>query len=211
MQSNDKRLYVDIPPITPVEAEAIFRGDNVDTIPMALIRCTYHVFDYQWVQSWCVRLALSSDDVSVRGIAAQCLGHLARIHGALDMTVVCPVLQRLLRDPNAWVVAEAEDAIRDIAWNTGWERDDIVVGRQMSLQEKAERVNSPATFARFVRSLQLSLHREPEKWDNSELSWFLMGLVSQVENLGLHPKEHPHTVTESVSWKLLAKILVDAR
>jgi hypothetical protein len=45
-------------------------------------------------------------------MAAICLGHLARIHGTLDLDVVEPALERVLRDPNT--TGDVQDALDDI-------------------------------------------------------------------------------------------------
>jgi hypothetical protein len=50
---------------------------------------------------------------AVRGLAATCLGHLARIHRQLDTATVIPRLNEMLTDPD--VKGVAQDALDDIS------------------------------------------------------------------------------------------------
>jgi hypothetical protein len=68
--------------------------------------------DRSWVERKLVDLACDPDG-SVRSIAALALGHLARVHGAIDHDLVLPVLNHLLDDSEAR--GNAENAIDDIA------------------------------------------------------------------------------------------------
>ncbi len=45
-------------------------------------------------------------------VAATSIGHLARLHGLLDLDVIVPLLQELLHDPE--IGGLAEDALADI-------------------------------------------------------------------------------------------------
>ena len=73
---------------------------------------TFHDDDWRWVQSYCLQF-LTHPDKDVRAIAAVCLGHLACIHGTLDIAIVVPALKDLLTDPD--VAGKASDALDDIA------------------------------------------------------------------------------------------------
>jgi hypothetical protein len=48
----------------------------------------------------------------VRGLAMTCLGHIARIHKAIDLDKVMPVLTKQLSDSE--IRGQVEDAIEDI-------------------------------------------------------------------------------------------------
>ena len=93
------------------EAEAVLRGQDPTAICEALVRVALHDPDWAWVQEHCLRLTAATDP-EVRGVAATCLGHLARIHGMLDLIRVEPTLRQLRRDPE--VRGHAEDALDDI-------------------------------------------------------------------------------------------------
>jgi len=55
---------------------------------------------------------LSHCNSTIRGLAATCLGHVARIHGHIRKDVVVPALKRLVADPEVGGIAE--DALEDI-------------------------------------------------------------------------------------------------
>jgi len=103
--------YKDVLPITRQEAETAFSSENLEEICDALVRVTYHDPDWGWVQAQCLRFGKHPHS-EIRGLAATCIGHLARIHGVLDMESVRPVLDELLKDPE--VSGRAQDALDDI-------------------------------------------------------------------------------------------------
>jgi hypothetical protein len=101
----------EVKPITRTEAEAGLTSGIPDKICDALIRITYHDPDWRWVQDMCLELA-SHSDPQVSGLAVTCLGHLARIHGFLDVEKVLPTLRRLRDDPK--ISGRVADALDDI-------------------------------------------------------------------------------------------------
>lgn len=56
--------------------------------------------DRQWMEDQLVELMRDADG-SVRSIAALAVGHLARVHGRIDLEEVMPVLRDLLEDSEA--------------------------------------------------------------------------------------------------------------
>ena len=104
-------VYEEPLPIARDEAETIFRSQDRRAISDALVRVTFHDSDWRWVQDWCLRFAEHSDP-ELRGVAATCLGHLARIHRTLDWDKVILALERLRADRA--VGGQAEDALADI-------------------------------------------------------------------------------------------------
>ena len=106
-------MYLEeINPMSRRYAEAVFKQDDVEKIEEALLRVTFHDEDWRWVQSYCLQF-LTHFDKDVRAVAALCLGHLACIHGTLDVAIVVPALKALLTDPD--VARKASDALDDIA------------------------------------------------------------------------------------------------
>jgi hypothetical protein len=67
--------------------------------------------DWRWVESQCIEL-LMDRDWEVRAIAATCLGHVARIHGQMDLEIAVPALRALQDDPKT--ASFAGDALEDI-------------------------------------------------------------------------------------------------
>ena len=103
--------YEEPRPITRNEADSVFATNDPLKVCDALVRITFFDRDWRWVQERCLRLARQSDP-DIRGCAATCLGHLARIHRVLDVEKVIPVLEELLMDPE--LAGRAEDALNDL-------------------------------------------------------------------------------------------------
>lgn len=103
--------YQEIPARSRAEIEADLERGPAPEVIEALLSAALHDPDWRWVQAHCLRFA-RHEDPGVRGVAATCLGHLARLHRQLDLDAVVPVLEALRRDPQ--VVGPAEDALDDI-------------------------------------------------------------------------------------------------
>jgi hypothetical protein len=103
--------YREPEPIPRAEAQEILKGDDEVALCRTLVGVAFHDPDWRWVQGECLRL-LAHPASGVRGLAAVCLGHVARIHGQLDRDIVEPALRRLTKDPEAG--GSAEDALGDI-------------------------------------------------------------------------------------------------
>lgn len=98
--------------ITREEAAEAFKSTDVERITDALIGLTYHDPDGRWVQDRCLEL-LDYPDNDVGGLAATCLGHLARIHRDLDRDRGLSALEELRDD--AEIGGRVRDALSDIA------------------------------------------------------------------------------------------------
>jgi hypothetical protein len=93
------------------EVERAFAGGDPDVLSRVLIAVAFHEPDWQWAQDRCLE-ALDHANPVVRGLAATCLAHVARIHKRLDLDRVRARLQTLTRDPLAG--SRATDALVDI-------------------------------------------------------------------------------------------------
>lgn len=101
----------EVKPIDRQDAEVALATEDDEVVCDALVRCTFHENDWKWVQSQCLRL-LQSPAITVRIVAVTCLGHLARIHGVLDLDRVLPVLSELAKDSR--IAGRVEDTLDDI-------------------------------------------------------------------------------------------------
>lgn len=104
--------YVEPRPADRETLAAAIDGGDGQTIAQALLGVTYNDPDPEWVQDMCLHLIADHPDTGVRAIAITCLGHLARIHGRLDVGKVRPVLSALRADPD--LGGRAEDALDDV-------------------------------------------------------------------------------------------------
>ena len=103
--------YKEVQPISETEAQVALASGIPEVICDALVRLAYHDPDWQYVQDLCMRFA-DSPSTEISGLAVTCLGHLARLHGKLDLGKVAPLLERLGRRPD--IAGRVEDAWDDI-------------------------------------------------------------------------------------------------
>jgi hypothetical protein len=103
--------YHNVFPVDKVAAEKNFASEDVEKICHTLVAVALHEIDWKWVQDKCLTFFMNeSPDIS--GLAATCLGHLARIHGQLEKDKVIPLLKSRLNDPA--IAGQIEDALNDI-------------------------------------------------------------------------------------------------
>src|SRR5438034_132702 len=103
-------------PISKQAATAVFdRGVPIE-VSKALIGLALNEPDWRWVQEVALGY-LQGPDEALRMTAATALGHLARLHGTLDLDRVVPAVQRLLADPAT--EGRATDALDDIEMFAG--------------------------------------------------------------------------------------------
>ena len=108
---NDKE-YHDVEHHSRAELQRCLASTSSLVICAALVSAAFHETDWRWVQGQCLAF-LSHGNPDVRGVAATCFGHLARIHHVLDESVVRPALGSALNDP--LISGRAEDALDDMS------------------------------------------------------------------------------------------------
>ncbi len=111
--------YEQIEPIDRNQAEKLLGSNRRDAICRTLVSVATFESDRRWAQAQCLKFA-RHDDPFVRGVAATCLGHLARIHGAIDEDEVVPVVCELLRDKDPATRGKAQDTLSDFSTFLGW-------------------------------------------------------------------------------------------
>src|SRR3712207_3524202 len=89
--------YEDPPALSRHHLEREFASDSSGRIADALVSAALHDADWRWVQDWCIRFA-EHPHSDVRRIAITSLGHLARLHNALDLDRVLPLLEAKSND-----------------------------------------------------------------------------------------------------------------
>ena len=112
--------YERIEPIEKTRAKKLLANGDRDAICRTLVSVATFESDRRWAQAQCLRFAKHSDSF-VRGVAATCLGHLARIHGAIDEDDVVPVVRELLHDSDPETRGKAVDALSDFSTFLGWD------------------------------------------------------------------------------------------
>lgn len=98
-------------PINKQAVEKAFASRDVKSICEALVSVALNDPDWRWAQNKCLDF-LGNENPDVRGLAATCLGHIARIHRKLDKEKVLIALREHL-DDNA-ISGQIADALDDI-------------------------------------------------------------------------------------------------
>jgi hypothetical protein len=78
-----------------------------------ILSATMYEHDPTWALEICLKYC-NAGDVDIRGIAIEGLGHIARVHGDIDLERVIPVLDVALKDTDPWVVDKAEFSLDDL-------------------------------------------------------------------------------------------------
>ena len=112
--------YDEIGPVSRAEATSRLDSEDPRKVVDALLGLALHESDWRYVQTTCLQLS-EHPDVWVRRNVATALGHLARLHGTLDLDVVLPVLARMHREvtTRSWV----ENAYDDFEAFLGFKRE----------------------------------------------------------------------------------------
>ena len=105
--------YEPIAPRSREQLAADFASNDPARIINATISAALHDPDRLYVETIILRFADHSDPW-VRGACGIAAGHLARIHRAISMGRIVPMLQDFLRDEDPKVRAEGEYALNDI-------------------------------------------------------------------------------------------------
>src|ERR1051326_1519805 len=100
-------------------AKKLLASDDRDSICRTLVSVAMFEDDRHWAQTQCLKFA-RHDDSFIRGVAATCLGHVARVHGAIDEDEVMPVVRDLLHDSDPATRGKAQDALSDFSTFLGW-------------------------------------------------------------------------------------------
>ena len=114
-----KLKYEPIPQLTAGEIAAAILRDDPYELHVAVLAAALYAEDRTWAERLCARLA-KHRDAGVRACAIQGFGHLARIHGALDLELAAPLIKAAFSDPDWNVRGNADDAAGDIKHFLGY-------------------------------------------------------------------------------------------
>jgi hypothetical protein len=103
--------YQDVLPIKKNDAEIFFASNEIEKIATTLVSISFYEKDWKWVQDKCLEYLFHPDDV-ISGLAATCLGHVARVNRKLEKKKVIILLRSRL--DNLQIAGRIEDAIDDI-------------------------------------------------------------------------------------------------
>jgi hypothetical protein len=103
--------YEELPPISRVDFEAAFDTRSSEQQATAILRLALHDGDPLYIEHACIKV-LDEDDVVARRAAIIAAGHLARLHGHVDLETQTRI-RSLEADPE--LAGAVADALEDIA------------------------------------------------------------------------------------------------
>jgi len=103
--------YENVMPVDKESADKMFLSKDFELICHALVSVVFHEKDWKWVQDKCISF-LMNDNPDISGLAATCLGHVARLHRQIEKERVIILLRS--RQNNVKIAGRIEDAINDI-------------------------------------------------------------------------------------------------
>ena len=105
--------YEEIPDLSRSEIEDRLEHGEENDVIIAMLSAALYDEDAGWIEQICLR-SLDSPIFNIRAIAMTSLGHVARIHGRLDLPTVNKKLCDVERDPD---IAEDVRLLREeIEW-----------------------------------------------------------------------------------------------
>lgn len=102
--------YEEPTPISRDEATEALSSHDPNVVCDALIRVVFSDLNRSWAEKQCLAFIGSPNPV-LRGCAVTCLAHIARLHHAIDPSVL-PRLEQMRGDAD--IGGRVEDAIEDI-------------------------------------------------------------------------------------------------
>ena len=103
--------YESLPPASREWVVAELASGEPERICRALVQTALNEPERGWVEDT-IASNLQSEDAYVRGVSATCAGHVARIHRALDVDRLLPLIRALGSDPET--LGRMQDALADI-------------------------------------------------------------------------------------------------
>jgi len=114
--------YKAIEPLSKHEVESAILRNDPDELLHAVLSAALYSDDPDWAEAICLRLA-KHEHFNVRGNAILGLGHLARIHGQLNESLIKPLIEAALRDESEYVRSQADAAADDVDLFLKWKVD----------------------------------------------------------------------------------------
>lgn len=113
-------------PIDRLEAEKAFLSKDPEKILDALIRVTFFDPEPFYIQQKCIE-CLKIDNIDLQREVLICLGHLARMHGKVNLAIITPLLDQLKE--NKELKENVEEALSEF-------EDYLTVKRQSDIDEQ---------------------------------------------------------------------------
>lgn len=111
--------YQGITPRSKEETELAISRNMIEELQPLPISIGLYIDDLVWAQAICAKLAQHSDAIT-RGNALLAFGHLARRFGALDESLVRPIISGAHSDSSPFVQGQLDACKDDLQLFLGW-------------------------------------------------------------------------------------------
>lgn len=82
-----------------------------------------------------------------------------------------------------------------------------MMGENMELYQKIEKINSKSDLADFVAALLLDFQRNPNEWENPTLERFLSAMEDWIRSMDNYYQNIGQQIPQAPTWRTLADIL----
>jgi hypothetical protein len=79
------------------------------------------------------------------------------------------------------------------------------------LHQNAKRVTDRESFVRFVELMSLDLKKNPQAWENRDLSSFLEALAGWIEDMDGYYENQKLEKPKNINWQFMTDALMAAR
>jgi hypothetical protein len=118
--SDDCKLrYEPLPNWTREEMEAVIRRDEPAALALVPMVAGLEPPECAWAAEICIELT-SHGEANVRANAILGLGYLARTCGELPESIIRPIIEKGMRDPDPWVQERSRDAADECSHFLKW-------------------------------------------------------------------------------------------
>ena len=111
--------YESIKKYSKAKIEKALANNNPDELLYIVLSVALYSDDFEYAENFCIQLS-NHEHFNVRGNAILGFGHIARIDGKLNESVIKPIIENALTDENKFVRSQADGAKDDIEYFLKW-------------------------------------------------------------------------------------------
>ena len=111
----DQRIKQELNQIDDIDKRILndICSEDTKVVVNGLLSLAFYSSCRQQVENICIYFSENSN-ANIKGIAILCFGHLARIHGQLDLKKIMPIVKSNLDNQNVFIAGHAHSAKDDI-------------------------------------------------------------------------------------------------
>ncbi len=111
--------YEPIKKYSKADIEKALADNNANELLLMVLSVALYSDDFEYAENFCIQLS-NHEHFNVRGNAILSFGHIARIDGKLNESVIKPIIENALTNENEFVRSQADGAKDDIKHFLKW-------------------------------------------------------------------------------------------